>query len=242
MPGNKLTLSNDFILHSGTLPDTDFHRHGAMILILSAGHEVELELEGTSAFSCRSALIDAGINHRLISRNEAVCALYIEAYHPLASQLRRHYLDHSGAVFNLFSTAQQAYLLNHNDPLAALIQNLSECTSNQNVAVIDKRVQQALVLADQGLNLRQVAQKIHLSESRLSHLVSDQLGVAYKHFKLWRQARHFMHSLPAQSRLTQHALLAGFSDSSHLSNTFRKLIGITPSGIVNNYEEIIRGA
>lgn len=241
MCGNHLTLTNDFILHQGTLPDTHFHRHGAIILLMTAGNALAIEFDQGTRHSCRSALIDAGVHHRLISQHEPICAFYIEAYHPLSRYLQARYLGQSPAAFDLFSVGEQQRLLAHQDLMAGLIDYFSSRGKTSAArAVSDSRVQRALALADQGASLQHAAILVNLSPSRLSHLFSEQMGLSYKHYKLWRQAKYFIHSLPTRHSLTHHAQQTGYSDSAHLSNTFRKLIGISPSEILKTYTHIIR--
>lgn len=249
MSGNQLRLYRDFSMHCGTLPDTHMHRHGAMIFVLSIGGQCQVELASSGRTCCRNALIDGGIKHRLLTAGEPVMAMYIESYHPLAMQLRRRYLPCAGVAFDPLTTPQSNAILSRQDPMSALLDHLSAIagtgiisvtSSARSTGIEDTRIMRALTLADQGVTLSHSSRIVHLSESRLSHLFSQQLGISYQHYRLWRQAKRFLHALPSNGALTRYALDAGFSDGAHLSNTFRKLIGISPSEIVGSYASITR--
>lgn len=53
-----------------------------------------------------------------------------------------------------------------------------------------------------------------------------QVGLPFRAFLLWRRLNRALELYGAQESLTQAAYLAGFSDSAHLSRTFRKMFGV----------------
>jgi len=105
------------------------------------------------------------------------------------------------------------------------------------VMVKDKRIQQLLTELDQCLQgncikplswrAREVASLLALSESRFLHLFSDELGISWRPYLLWRRMICAIQAMINQDSATNAAHLAGFSDSAHLSRTFRKNFGMT---------------
>lgn len=103
--------------------------------------------------------------------------------------------------------------------------------------VEDRRIQQLLTELDQCLygdcikptNWRasEVANQLALSESRFLHLFSKELGIAWRPYLLWRRMICAIQALINGSSATDAAHLAGFSDSAHLSRTFRNNFGMT---------------
>ncbi len=103
--------------------------------------------------------------------------------------------------------------------------------------VQDKRVQE--LIADLDLCLQgdcikpthwrasEVAEQLALSESRFLHLFSQELGIAWRPYLLWRRMMCAIQALINKSSATEAAHLAGFSDSAHLSRTFKKNFGMT---------------
>jgi len=89
-------------------------------------------------------------------------------------------------------------------------------------------------------SLANVASLARLSESRFSHLFTAEMGVPFRQYRSWLQARTFVRTLPRHRTLTTHALETGFYDSSHLSNSFQKLIGLSPRVILANYPDVSR--
>jgi AraC family transcriptional regulator len=79
------------------------------------------------------------------------------------------------------------------------------------------------------ITLAELARAVHLSPSRLAHRFREATGVPVRRFILWRRLRAAAESAMRGSNLTEAAHAAGFSDSAHLSRTFRSMFGITPS-------------
>ena len=66
-----------------------------------------------------------------------------------------------------------------------------------------------------------------LSESRFLHLFSQELGITWRPYLLWRRMMCAIQAIINNSSATEAAHLAGFSDSAHLSRTFRTTFGMT---------------
>lgn len=73
----------------------------------------------------------------------------------------------------------------------------------------------------------EVAQSLHLSESRFLHLFKAELGIPWRPYLLWRRLLCACEALAKGNSATEAALIAGFSDSAHLSRTFKAMFGVT---------------
>jgi AraC-like DNA-binding protein len=94
----------------------------------------------------------------------------------------------------------------------------------------DRRVRQIMDRAaaklDGPVSLRQAAEGIYLSESRLRHLFVEQTGIAFKTYLLWLRLICALDHYAQGSSLTEAAHAAGFSDSAHFSRIFRRTFGL----------------
>ncbi len=70
-----------------------------------------------------------------------------------------------------------------------------------------------------------------LSASRLRHLFVEQTGLPFKTFLLWLRLTRAVEGYAAGASLTEAAHEAGFSDSAHLSRTFRRMFGVAPANL-----------
>ncbi|MEN8720377.1 MAG: AraC family transcriptional regulator [Oceanococcaceae bacterium] len=77
------------------------------------------------------------------------------------------------------------------------------------------------------LNLNELAAAMQLSPSRVQHLFLNELGVSYKRVQHWVRFRAAMRKLGNTGSLTEAALDGGFSDSSHFSNAFKTMFGVS---------------
>lgn len=75
----------------------------------------------------------------------------------------------------------------------------------------------------------EVADKLALSESRFLHLFSQEMGIPWRPYLLWCRMICAVRAVLNGHSATDAAHLAGFSDSAHLSRTFRKTFGMTMS-------------
>jgi len=101
---------------------------------------------------------------------------------------------------------------------------------------IDIRVSQSIQAIrssrEEGVSVREIAAYVELSESRFSHLFTENVRIPVRRYLLWLRLRDAMHLLAHGKSLTETAHEAGFSDSAHLTRTFRGMLGIAPSALI----------
>jgi AraC-like DNA-binding protein len=84
---------------------------------------------------------------------------------------------------------------------------------------------------DEDMSLAALAAIAGLSESRFMHAFTESLGIALRPYVLWLRVQRACRELSNGASVTQAAMSAGFSDAAHLSRTFRRMLGTTPSAI-----------
>ena len=84
---------------------------------------------------------------------------------------------------------------------------------------------------DVPVSLADAAAHVGLSTGRARHLFVEETGLPFKTYLLWRRLMRATELFSAGSSLTDAAHGAGFSDSSHLSRTFRRMFGITADSL-----------
>jgi AraC-like DNA-binding protein len=71
-----------------------------------------------------------------------------------------------------------------------------------------------------------------LSPSRFRARFDAEVGIPFRRYRLWRRMAVVMRTIAAGGNLTEAAFAAGFSSSAHLSSTFKRMFGLTASGLL----------
>lgn len=103
-------------------------------------------------------------------------------------------------------------------------------------AVADPRTAKAIAKIQARLGgpitLAETAASVHLSPSRFRHLFIEQTGAVFRAYVLWLRLNIAIRAAMAGQSWTAAAHEAGFTDSAHLSRTFRRMFGIAPAMLV----------
>jgi AraC-like DNA-binding protein len=82
------------------------------------------------------------------------------------------------------------------------------------------------------VSLKTLATVSGLSSSRLMHVFTESVGVPLRPYILWLRLQRGSYELMNGATATRAAYLAGFSDTAHLTRTFRRMLGTTPTDLV----------
>jgi AraC-like DNA-binding protein len=86
--------------------------------------------------------------------------------------------------------------------------------------------------AEDALSLPRLAEVAGLSPSRFMHVFTESVGVPLRPYLLWLRLQRACGELVRGAGLTDAAHRTGFSDGAHMTRTFRRMLGTTPSEIV----------
>jgi len=89
-------------------------------------------------------------------------------------------------------------------------------------------LREGLAVADD-LSLDRLAGISGLSRSRFMHVFTESVGVPIRPYILWLRLQQAACELMHGANITLAAQNAGFSDAAHLTRTFRRMLGLTPS-------------
>lgn len=95
----------------------------------------------------------------------------------------------------------------------------------------DRRVLRALdAIQHERLSVVDAAARVGLSSSRLTHMMSEQLGAPPRNWAAWfKLTDAIAHTVFTRANLTRAAHHAGFADSAHLTRTAKQLTGVRPA-------------
>ena len=81
------------------------------------------------------------------------------------------------------------------------------------------------------LSLKTLASIAGLSPSRFMHAFTESVGVPVRPYILWLRLQRAACDLKDGASVTSAAHRAGFSDAAHMTRTFRRMLGATPSDL-----------
>lgn len=114
------------------------------------------------------------------------------------------------------------------------------CDGPPPIRKLDDRIARALAIVRQmeapKIRLEEVADAVFLSPSRFQHLFSEEVGLPFRRYVLWRKLARSLVEVGRGSTLSAAAHASGFSDSAHLTRTFYQMFGIPPTAMLGGGE------
>lgn len=222
---------------------TDFHAHHAIQITIGLGGWFKL---ATSDTSVRGDAVAVAADARHVFEAEGLMAfLFIEPESRQGRAIAGRFFKHGELVAippEAFGDFRERIMKAHSAPRRddATLINLgrdlvARLSADAAAEQPDPRVRKVMAWAAQQIDapvgLEDAVAVSGLSASRLRHLFVEQTGLPFKTYLLWLRLTRAVESFAAGASLTQAAHQAGFSDSAHLSRTFRRMFGIPPASL-----------
>lgn len=239
-PGRGLVLSGA-ILATG-------HRHAALQLTLGLDGPFKLKLKGGDWLESSAVILNGEAEHELDGQGHVQANFYVEPDSPLGRTLEAKFLH--GRACGPLPEAPLVPLLKKLKNLSktpapsaqayALYAHVAEMLAGVEAvhAKLDERVVKALAVFDgleeKKISAAELAKRVFLSESRLSHLFQEQLGLPIRRYLLWLKVLDACGRVNSRANITEAAHAAGFTDAAHFSHTARQLLGISPGMLFQN--------
>jgi len=238
--GNRIRLAADRALYLGDLPATRWHHHAAPVLLIGLSGDICVGLPGGRSETCRSALIDGGVEHALDSRGERVASIYLEPDAPEVRSLRECLLQEERVMFNPVGPLCQIGPTERRLAHFELASLLTFPFQTHRPRALDPRIREVLPALrtprSTPLVRADMATMVNLSESRFNHLFTAEMGICFRRYRSWSLMRSALYQLARKHSFTDASLHAGFYDSAHFSRVFRDMIGLTPSSVLRDLQ------
>ena len=209
----QLLLSMDGMLLVRSGPNDKWKKCGAVLVRPDASHEVDAR--GTTvlliAFVDAESELGAALAERIHGGISPVPAVQVSRWRAtLGPKLNESRVDHWVK---------------------------KELLNGRRAVKIHPRVQRALKYLRERLSsaadvsLKTLAQVSGLSPSRFMHVFTESLGVPLRPYILWLRLQRASCELMGGASMTAAAHNAGFSDAAHMTRTFRRMLGTTPTDL-----------
>ena len=212
--------------------DAELHAHPVIEVLMAEQGTFALKTPLVDASQLHFAIIDAQTLHQITATNCEVKLLMLESY----NSLFKDFLAQLGITFKNGIFIAQPLLDTDN-----IYQQITAFIREQSLQQTpDERVNACLqIFREKDLEYHQMINSLKsatfLSESRLSHLFKEHIGISLKKYLVWTKLKKTIaYLLQEETNLTQSSLQAGFYDQAHFTNAFKKLLGISPSKVYNS--------
>ncbi len=223
-------------------------RLNVQLSMSTAAATLLVSLAGPLHFSCagqrlsaKSVLLPAGIDVEMHEGSELIAVCYLDPFGEDFQRLRGRFRLSGSSLLVDYAEEEQ---------LLAQLQELRQtrATPEQVAAFLEQLIGQeplpveyridprivrtvALIKADVSSNLsaEYLAEQAGLSVPRLTQLFRETLGISMRRYRQWHRLFVTTCGVARGLSLTDAAIEAGFTDSAHLSHTFRSIIGMKPS-------------
>lgn len=244
-------LSKGRVLLIGDGLEDDEHRHHALQITINLEPSEFTLRENGRELVTRGVIIRPNAPHHVVSSDSWRAVLLFDAQTQFAQQIKQRFLTNT-AVHSLseedlefchvqlseFSTRAQS-IENADCAISAIIDRLAGPIE---YAEANPRIDKALTIIHRAggkeLTLSDLAAQVFLSESRLSHLFKQEVGIPIQRYLLWYKVMQTAFNIGRGMSLTEAAEEAGFADSAHFSRSFRAMFGITPSQILKRSQHV----
>ena len=228
------------MLYDGPGAATAPHAHHAFQILVTATRPARIASR-TGSTSASAAIIPPDQPHAFVEPSSRVVLLYVAPESRAGRRLST--VVPRDAAFDRWTTAA--------NPLAGL--TVAAIDDANRARELSDRVLETLVgvstaprpwppsiqrlvallpdRLDDQLRLPSIADELGLSDSRLSHLVVEHLGIPFRPYVLWLRLLRAGAEIAAGRSITESAYAAGFADGPHLTRTFRRMFGVTPSDV-----------
>lgn len=216
-------------------PSLRLRPHSGSVACFVAGIDAPFELRAAGRNRpARTALVPARTTHHVTACAGRMLFVYVEPGSARARQLQQCMTDRTDLV--LLAHAREADVLSlagQGCPpdLEAL---LAVVAPDSREEVVDPRVHLALQMLrdDPHHGAAALAQAIGLSPSRFLHLFSVEVGTSFRRYRSWARILLVARALNRHSDLTTAAIEAGFASPSHLSDTVRRMFGLSATALL----------
>lgn len=235
---SRIIFDESYITVMPTYNKTDIHKHPFMHLFLGI-HGCNIIAENKK-IQGNIIILKSNIEHVVNEKCNYDFFLLIEPTSTVAEQLSDKYLydDNYYAINeNIESITKDIKSLSDKE----VIQLIDKILLNLDISIEstharDTRIEQVISKMISGewltYHVKDIAKSVFLSESRLTHLFKEEVGISLKSYILIRRMERAYKLVSSGKKITHAAMESGFSSPAHLAYTCKTLMGISITDVL----------
>ncbi len=217
------------------------HAHHAMHAVLATTGQLRIRVGARGAWQRAAGVLTApNVAHSLDASGAEILLVFLDPESEAGRSLRAVL----GGPVQLLDAAARDRLLMGAEPMALMGEGGAAWTSELVASLGGAPVSPARALhprvakllrhlrkasPDSDTSLPALAQISGLSSSRLMHAFTESIGIPLRQYLAWQRLQRAAAAIVAGRPLADAAYAAGFSDAAHMSRTFRRMLGMSPS-------------
>lgn len=218
------------------------HRHHCVHLLMAVHGTLRIRCGSRQRWlRCGAVLVRANAAHEVDARGATVLIAFVDPQSPLGAALSAR-IERAIAPVPEHELAHWRHAIGSGPALSkprveawlseVLLRERRPPKSHPRVNRVLRYLRERLD-SDEDLSLTKLAGIAGLSESHLMHTFTASLGIPLRPYILWLRVQRACGELSNGASITEAAARSGFSDAAHLSRTFRRMLGTTPSEIAS---------
>lgn len=217
------------------------HAHHAFVISISLENAIAFSEPGGTRQELAGAVVMADHSHAFDARGQLIAVIFVDPETREGLWLRRSLREVITPIVPARITRELDALRRFwNEPLGAqgtaqLVLEVVRalCIGPPPIRRLDDRIVRALAIVRQmdapKIRLEEIAGAVFLSPSRFQHLFSEEVGVPFRRYVLWRKLTRSLVEFARGATLSGAAHVSGFADSAHLTHTFHQMLGTSPT-------------
>jgi AraC-like DNA-binding protein len=238
----QLPLWPPLLATRGRGASSGLHSHHAMHLVLATAGELRIQADGSGWQSAPGVVTAPDVRHSIDARGIDVFLVFIEPESDVGAALNAVL----SGPFRVVSGAERRQLLAGADPMPLIQTGGAEWTRRAveilgGAAVparrtVHPRVKKLLALLrtlppESDTSLEALAATVNLSPGRLMHAFTESIGLPLRPYLQWLKLQRAAAAIVFGMPLAAAAHAAGFADAAHMSRTFKRAMGTSPSAL-----------
>jgi AraC-like DNA-binding protein len=239
-PAQALPLWPPLLATRGPGGASGLHAHHALHFVIAVSGELRARQGQRGAWMRGAGVLTApDVTHAIDARGCEIVLVFLDPESDLGTTLA----EMLQGELRMLTPGERAALLPHADPLALRREGGGDFARHAVEALgarplsahrpVHPRVRKLLRLLrdnrELDLRLEPLAEAVGLSPGRLMHVFTESIGIPLRPYIAWLKLQRAAGAIASGVPLALAAQSAGFADAAHMSRTFRRMLGASPS-------------
>ncbi|MEU5883729.1 helix-turn-helix transcriptional regulator [Spirillospora sp. NPDC047279] len=215
------------LVYTGAVGTTGRHAHHSVQILIARRGEFVLGDAAGGRLGCRAAVVPPDVPHEVLDGVADALMVHLDPESAQGRELASRPAPHDAVA----GWERAGATLGPAEDMLGLLPARREIeVRHPAVARTLRRLPGRL--EGPPIRLADLAREVNLSESRLSHLFREEVGLPIRPYVQWLRLQRAAELVMSGASVTEAAHGAGFADGAHLSRICKRMFGITPSEFV----------